>query len=985
METILSIAEGVVYFEFCKYYSIHSTMRLINVFYALLMATYVSAVKEYLFKDCDKSGFCSRNRHYAKAIEEQGTAYQPRYTIDPQHLKITEDDGFRLSGNIIKTLHNKQIIELPIEVTLVEGNNVRVHIDEKREKSSLTDPSITKYLSLRRYNETPSWAFNDPKLPLLKTFKIEEQNEKLLEVLFGDDFEYSVQIQFYPIKITVKFKSEDQVVINEQNFLNVEHLRPESVNSEHLLPEESDFDMFHDSFQDSKTDKLPFGPESIGVDFTLNGFNYLYGIPEHADSFSLKDTTTSNLPYRLFNVDIFEYETNSRMPMYGSIPFLLAVKPEVSVGIFWINSADTYVDIKKGSDKSSSHWISESGVLDFMILIDKTPDLINKNYGIVTGYPNLPAQFSLGYHQCRWNYNDKQDVLNINNLMDENQIPYDTIWLDIEYAETKKYFTWLPENFPNPEEMLLELDRTGRNLVVIVDPHLKTGYNVSDLVVQKRITINDPSNKTHYGHCWPGESIWIDTMNPNSQEYWDYLFRPGSDNYFMGGKSTNIHLWNDMNEPSVFDGPETSSQKDNLHYGGWEHRSIHNVFGLTYHEATYDSLLKRQVDTDRQRPFILTRSYFAGSQRTVAMWTGDNMSKWEYLKASIPMVLTSNVVGMPFAGADVGGFFGNPSKELLTRWYQTGIWYPFFRAHAHIDSRRREPWVPGDPYTSIIRDALKLRYALLPEFYTAFHESSVNGSPVIRPIFYDNLQNLEAYAVEDEFYLGNTGLLIKPVTEDDVTEQKIYVPNTGIFYEYTSGEFNGKLVKLEEPGYYSVPVQLSDIPMLFEGGHIIARKNRYRRLSKLMARDPYTLVVALDSNGQAKGHLYIDDGESFRYERGEYVDIEFEFTGVDLLGKPSSPSAEYLQSADLEIEKIELLGELASSLHSAAVVNDGKVIEMALHPEENKVTVRKPLLKVNSEWRIQFSTLPLSVEKNVETLLVTSETKETTGVEHDEL
>lgn len=115
----------------------------------------------------------------------------------------------------------------------------------------------------------------------------------------------------------------------------------------------------------------------------------------------------------------------------------------------------------------------------------------------------------------------------------------------------------------------------------------------------------------------------------------------------------NIHLWNDMNEPSVFNGPETSAPKDNLHFGQWEHRSIHNVFGLSYHETTFNSLLNRSPE---KRPFILTRSYFAGSQRTAAMWTGDNMSKWEYLKISIPMVLTSNVVGMPFAGADVGGF-----------------------------------------------------------------------------------------------------------------------------------------------------------------------------------------------------------------------------------------------------------------------------------------------------------------------------------------
>jgi len=192
----------------------------------------------------------------------------------------------------------------------------------------------------------------------------------------------------------------------------------------------------------------------------------------------------------------------------------------------------------------------------------------------------------------------------------------------------------------------------------------------------------------------------------------------------------NLHLWNDMNEPSVFNGPEITMPKDNLHDGGLEHRDVHNIYGWWMANATATALTQRTKKP--MRPFVLTRSFFAGSQRFGAMWTGDNMAKWEHLEITLPMLLAQGIAGMPFAGADVGGFFGDPEPELLVRWYQSGAFYPFFRAHAHIDTKRREPWLFGEPYTSHIRDALRLRYQLLPAIYTTFYKSSVTGLPILK-------------------------------------------------------------------------------------------------------------------------------------------------------------------------------------------------------------------------------------------------------------
>lgn len=931
----------------------------------LLHVNQVFAVKSFLFKTCESSGFCHRNRAFASNIRHAGSSYEPKYAIDASSVQLDGIGGkLVVSGTILKKLPNGLGTRLlPFQLSLIDGNNVRLQVDEEREDAHLPESLLVEH---RRYNETPNWAFAAADLPLSSKegtqFKLKK--DRLL-FSYGDNNEYAAELSFSPVKLTISHNGAEQFVLNDRQFLNVEHLRTKHTNTQHLFPEESDFNMFEDSFGDSKSDTIPLGPESVALDFSFRDFQHVYGIPEHADSLSLKDTTNEALPYRLYNVDIFEYETGSRMPMYGSIPLLLALKPGVSMGVFWINSADTFIDIDKSTGDTKTHWISENGVLDVMIFIGKTPQDINKSYGLVTGYTSLPQLFSLGYHQCRWNYNDENDVLAINDLFDQHQIPYDTIWLDIEYAEQKKYFTWQKDNFPDPEHMLQELQDTERNLVVIIDPHLKTGYDVSDDVVSKKITINDPTNNTYYAHCWPGESVWIDTMNPSSQAYWDYQFEYSKKNEFMGKLSTNIHIWNDMNEPSVFDGPETSSQKDNLHYGNWEHRSVHNAYGLSYHEATYNSLVKRLESTDRQRPFILTRSYFAGSQRTAAMWTGDNMSKWEYLKASIPMVLTSNVVNMPFSGADVGGFFGNPSKELLTRWYQTGIWYPFFRAHAHIDSRRREPWVPGEPYTSIIRDALRLRYSLLPTFYTAFFEASTDGSPVMKPVFYESPDNLDSYAIDDQFFLGNSGLLVKPVTEENAHSVRVYLPDTQKYYRLTNGEIGqNDVVQLTSAGHVEVNVELTDIPIFLKGGSIISRKDRPRRSSKLMSRDPYTLVIALDDKNMASGTLYIDDGESFNYQKGDSLVVDFTVTNGQILAVVAGNSPKYTKSLDdVHIEKIVLLQ--AENVDAISVQQLGDKWAARFGAENGNLVIKRPNLKINAPWKV---TLGEHVERKVASL-----------------
>lgn len=672
---------------------------------------------------------------------------------------------------------------------------------------------------------------------------------------------------------------------------------------------------------------------------------------------------------------MFEYELNSPMTLYGSIPFMQAHRKGSTVGVLWLNAAETWVDIVKTKDSTNplalgvigktntqTHWFSEAGQLDIFVFLGPTPQAVSKSYGELTGFTQLPQHFAIGYHQCRWNYATDEDVRDVDRKFDLYQIPYDVIWLDIEYTDQKKYFTWDPLTFTDPSGMQKQLDDSGRKLVIIIDPHIKNdaNYPIVDELKSKGLAVNDKDGNIYDGWCWPGSSHWIDCFNPAAVSWWTTLFKYDK----FKGTSSNVFLWNDMNEPSVFNGPETTMPKDNIHYGGWEHRDLHNLNGMTFINATYNALLERKKG-ELRRPFVLTRSFYAGSQRLGAMWTGDNQASWDHLAASLPMVLNNGIAGFPFAGADVGGFFGNPDKELLTRWYQTGIFYPFFRAHAHIDTRRREPYLAGEPYMSIITQAIHLRYQLLPAWYTAFHQASIDGTPIVQPQYYVHPEDDAGFAIDDQLYLGSTGLLAKPIVTEGATSTDIFLADDEKYYDYfdyTVYQGAGKRHIVEAP--------LDKIPLLMQGGHIIPRKDRPRRSSQLMKWDPYTLLVVLDKNEQAEGTLYIDDGETFDYQDGASIHRRFTFSESSLsstdIGTQGTKTAQYLKAmAGVRVEKIIIVGapDAWASKPNVLVFEEGSKTgsqaSLQWHAKQEgkaaHAVVKNPGVSIGNLWRIDFS------------------------------
>ncbi|KAF7228318.1 neutral alpha-glucosidase AB isoform X6 [Nothobranchius furzeri] len=900
------------------------------------------AVDRSNFKTCDQSSFCKRQR----ALKPGESPY--RALLETMELTNT-----RLTLQLIND-NNK--VRLLLELYRLQGNMTRVKINELK-------PLKPRY-------EVPDVLVREPPTEPLSVLS---QDENGVVLSLGVESQ-RVIVSAQPFRLDIVEGHNVLMSLNSRGLLAFEHLRmrkdtqaePEAENKEEAdtahqaettkeEEEKVEEGMWEETFK-SHSDSKPNGPSAVSLDFSLPGVEHVYGIPEHADTLRLK-TTDNGDPYRLYNLDVFQYELYNPMALYGAVPVMLAHNTQRTTGIFWLNAAETWVDISsntagktvfgkmldyvQGSSETPQtdvRWISESGIIDVFIMLGPTPKDIFSQYASLTGTQSFPPLSSLGYHQCRWNYNDQEDVRSVDAGFDEHDIPYDFIWLDIEHTDGKRYFTWDPHKFASPKDMLQGLKDKKRNMVAIVDPHIKvdSNYKIHNEIRSRGFYVKNKDGGDYEGWCWPGNAGYPDFTQPDMRAWWASMF--SYDQY--EGSMDNLYTWNDMNEPSVFNGPEVTMHKDAVH-GSWEHRDVHNLYGLYVHRATMEGLIQRSGGVER--PFVLTRAFFAGSQRYGAVWTGDNAAEWDHLKISIPMCLSLGLVGISFCGADVGGFFKSPSPELLVRWYQTGAYQPFFRAHAHLDTPRREPWLFGPENTALIREVIRQRYTFLPYWYQLFYHAYRTGEPVMRALWVEYPQDPATFAVDDEFLIGRD-LLVHPVTEEGARGVTAFLPGKEeVWFDiHTFQKHNGA------QNLY-IPVTMSSIPVFQRGGSIIPRKLRVRRSSACMEHDPYTLFVALNTRRTAEGELYIDDGHTFNFDNKEFIHRRLFFSNNVLSSVNVAPEAQFTTKS--WIERVVILG--ASKPRKVTLITaDGhkSQLDFDFDASVSVLTIRKPSMNAGEDW-----------------------------------
>ena len=682
-------------------------------------------------------------------------------------------------------------------------------------------------------------------------------------------------------------------------------------------------------------------------DFSFKNFPILIGLSERVSSLILKDDS-----YRLFNTDNKDQVVGSPQPTYGSIPLIHAINSEKIFTLFNNNCTDSWVEISTSENNKNVNWISEAGIIDLYLFCNKDYEKQINTLCNITGFAPLCPLYSLGYHICRWGFKDTNDIEEVSKKYDELNIPYDVFWLDIDHTNEKRYFTWDEKNFKGKEQFLERINKENRNLVLIIDPHIKKddNYEINKILLEKDLYIKTKNKNNELepfiGFSWPTFSYFIDVLNYDKllEIYKNFYKR---EDYFLGYK--NIGIWVDMNEPSVFDkSNENSMVKSNYHTDNKgtivQHKDIHNLYGQLYHKLSYNSL-KNRYD-NKLRPFILSRSFYAGSQKYGFIWTGDNKSNKDFLNISIENNLVNGLCGISACGSDVGGFFGAPSNELLKNWYNLGNLYVFYRGHSSLNSKRREPWLYGEETLNYIRECIKERYNILLYFYTKFYEYTVDGGSILKPIFFvfrkdfDKLIKLKAQS--SLFCVGKEILCINYDTLCDVGKEFLKNLKEKLYYLK-----DGKLKK-----------DFEENKEIFEkfiiGGNIIPWTENIFKNSYEVVKQPISLKIFLNENLESKGNLYYDDGISLNVDNDFiYLNIKFENNELKIENKNKEYNINESKFKDtIPIwNKIEIYG-LNKKIEKINLEKFNIIYDSEL--DYNMIEILELKIKINNDLIINF-------------------------------
>jgi alpha-glucosidase len=480
----------------------------------------------------------------------------------------------------------------------------------------------------------------------------------------------------------------------------------------------------------------------------------LYGTGENTGSLIRNDKKIT-----LWNTDNYKYQADSGKRLYQSHPWVLGVNLDgTAFGVIADNSWKQQIDLS-----DSIRFISNGPAFRVIVIQGNSPQEVIKELADLTGKMEMPPLWALGYQQSRYSYVPDTRIKEIADTLRMKNLPCDVIWMDINYMERFKIFTFDKVNMPDPKALNGYLHQKGFKSVWMIDPGVKVekDYFVYESGSQGNHWVQDADHKEFNGSVWPGPCAFPDFTRPETRNWWSGLYKDFLNTGIDG-------VWNDMNEPSVFDGPGVSMPENNLHRGGGDlqadvHLRYHNVYGMLMVKASREGILK--VNTDK-RPFILSRSGFLGSSRYAATWTGDNCATAEHMKMSIPMSLNLGLSGQPFSGPDMGGYALNTSPELFGQWISMGAFFPFMRGHAEKGTNNKEPWAFGKETEDVSRTALNRRYRLLPYFYTLFYEASETGMPVMRPVFFADSKDISLRNEEQAFLLGDNLLIVPKWAEN---------------------------------------------------------------------------------------------------------------------------------------------------------------------------------------------------------------------------
>jgi len=608
-----------------------------------------------------------------------------------------------------------------------------------------------------------------------------------------------------------------------------------------------------------------------------------FGLGDKSGNLNLRGRHFQN-----WNTDAYSFGWDQD-PLYRTIPFYSGLHDHAAYGIFFDNTFRSYFDFGKEDVSKTSFW-ADGGELQYYYI--HGPHLMDvvKRYQTLTGTHPMPPKWALGYHQCRWSYYPESKVKEIAEGFRSRDIPCDAIYLDIDYMDGYRCFTWNKKYFPDPKRMIKELLNIGMKTVVMIDPGIKVDDNYWVFKEGKESNYFCRRSDDYFmeGHVWPGRCQFPDFTNPTVREWWGGLYKELVDMGVAG-------VWNDMNEPAVF-GSGTFPNDVRHNFDGYRgsHRKAHNVYGMQMVRSTYDGLKKLMRN---KRPFTITRAGYSGMQRYGCVWTGDNVATWEHLKMGNIQCQRMSVSGVPFCGTDIGGFSGEPDGELFTRWIQMGTFSPFMRAHSAGDTSEREPWSFGEPFTSINRKFIELRYKLMPYIYSVFWEHHRYGFPILRPLVMLEQDKITNHYRQDEFTFGDK-IMVCPVLEQGAISRIVYLPK-GKWYNFWTNEL------LEGEKEHDVEAPIESMPLFVKAGSVIPEYPVMQYVGEKHIDE--VMLNVYYSDYEVNSFFFEDHGDTFAYEQDIYSEKKFSVRG-DAVSLLIEQTTDGLYTPNYELYSYQVIG-----------------------------------------------------------------------------
>ena len=586
-----------------------------------------------------------------------------------------------------------------------------------------------------------------------------------------------------------------------------------------------------------------------------------------------------------WNTDAYKF-TSTTDPIYKSIPFFIGTGGDGgSYGVLLDNTWRTWFDFGH-RDADTTAFGAPGGPIDYYLIAGPRMADVVRRYTDLTGKAPMPPEWALGYQQSRYSYMTADEVRGIAARLRSDRIPTDVIWLDIDFQDRNRPFTVNKTAFPDLAGLASDLKREGIKLVAITDLHVamapNQGYAPYDSGATGNHFVHNPDGSTFVGKVWPGPSVFPDFSAADSRAWWGRQFKGLANDGIAG-------FWNDMNEPSVFESPTLTMPLDTVHRVASDdfaartasHAEMHNVYGMLNTRATFEGLKALQPN---ERPFVMTRASYAGGQRYSVTWTGDNSSTWDHLKLSVHQLINLGLSGFSYSAADVGGFTGGPSPELLTRWFEIGAFTPVFRDHTVKDAPRAEPWVDGPEQLAIRRRYVEERYRLMPYLYALADNNWRTGDPIMRPVFYDYPGAARASCDQSMTFTLGASLLVAPPPKPESPERYDVCLPAGGWYDYWTGRPVGKTGERlaqalqsaaqttggqrTDSDVVSETPRLDHLPVFVRAGTILPRQPLVQSTAQVPVG---ALELHVYPGDDCQGTLYADDGHSMGYAKGAYM------------------------------------------------------------------------------------------------------------------